>query len=288
MGSERRIMSQVEEQTPQEAEIQEPLTGETPEGEEAPTPAEEPESVIVTFGEEPAVKEEDRKDPKWLRELRKTHRETVKEKRKLEEKLREYEQAKTPEVTIGPKPTLEGCEWDPERYEEDLTRWYETKRKKDEAEAKAKAQEEEQTKAWQARVEDYGKAKTSLEVDDFEEAESEVFSTLSQVQQGILIQGCTNPAQMVYALGKSPAKAKELASITDPVKFAFAAAKLEAQIKMSKRNPIPPPEKVPQATGRNISGTVDSTLERLREEAARSGDYTKVTAYKRQIRDKQS
>jgi hypothetical protein len=288
MGSERRIMSQVEEQTPQEAEIQEPLTGETPEGGEAPAPTEEPESVIVTFGEDPAAHEEEHKAPEWVRELRKAHRETLKEKRKLEERLREYEQAKTPEVAVGPKPTLEGCEWDPERYEEDLTRWYETKRKKDEAEAKAKAQEEEQARAWQARVEDYGKAKTSLEVDDFEEAESEVFTTLSQVQQGILIQGCTNPAQMVYALGKSPAKAKELASITDPVKFAFAAAKLEAQIKMAKRTPIPPPEKVPQATGRNISGTVDSTLERLREEAARSGDYTKVTAYKRQIRDKQS
>jgi hypothetical protein len=35
-----------------------------------------------------------------------------------------------------------------------------------------------------------------------------------------------------------------------------------------------------------VSGSVDSTLERLREEAARTGDMSKVFKYKQQLRQK--
>ena len=80
---------------------------------------------------------------------------------------------------------------------------------------------------------------------------------------------------------KNPAKAKELSSITDPVKFAFAVAKLEAQLKVTPRKAPPPPERAVRGTA-PVSGTVDSTLERLREEAARTGDMSKVMAYRRQ------
>jgi hypothetical protein len=87
----------------------------------------------------------------------------------------------------------------------------------------------------------------------------------------------------VYALGKNPKKLKELASITDPVKFAFAIAKLETQLKVSNKKPAPPPEKVVGGTA-PIRGAVDSTLERLRADAERTGDYSKVFAYRKQKR----
>jgi hypothetical protein len=84
-------------------------------------------------------------------------------------------------------------------------------------------------------------------------------------------------------MGKSPAKAKELAAITDPVKFTFAIAKLEAQLKVTPRKAPPAPEKqIRSIGGVPMSGAVDSTLERLRDEAAKTGDMTKVIAYKRQ------
>ena len=94
-----------------------------------------------------------------------------------------------------------------------------------------------------------------------------------------MLQGADNPALVVYALGKNPKKAQELASIKDPVKFAFAVAKLEKDLKVTNRRAAPPPERVVSGTGR-VSGAVDSTLERLREEASKSGDMTKVLAYK--------
>jgi hypothetical protein len=48
---------------------------------------------------------------------------------------------------------------------------------------------------------------------------------------------------------------------------------------------IPPPERTVKGTGR-VSGSVDSTLDRLREEAARTGDLTKVMRYKAQLKKK--
>jgi hypothetical protein len=43
-------------------------------------------------------------------------------------------------------------------------------------------------------------------------------------------------------LGKHPEKLRQLASIADPIEFAFAAAKLEGQTKMERRKPATQPE----------------------------------------------
>ena len=70
------------------------------------------------------------------------------------------------------------------------------------------------------------------------------------------------------------------------MKFSFAVAKLETQLKVTNRKAPPPEKTVKTGTGR--ASAVDSTLERLREEAAKTGDMTKVIAYKRQQRAKAS
>ena len=99
----------------------------------------------------------------------------------------------------------------------------------------------------------------------------------------MILQGADNPALVVYALGKNTKRAKEIASIKDPVKFAFAVAKLETTLKVNSRKTPPPPEKTVSGSG-NSSGTVDSTLERLRGEASKSGDFSKVIAYKKSLK----
>ena len=102
----------------------------------------------------------------------------------------------------------------------------------------------------------------------------------------IVVQGAGNPALLIYAFGKNPKKEDELGSIKDPVKFAFAVAKLEKDLKVTQRKAAPPPEKVVQGNA-SVSGAVDSTLDRLRSEAEKSGDYTKVFKYKQQQKLKQ-
>ena len=133
-------------------------------------------------------------------------------------------------------------------------------------------------------MEGYTKARDTLKVRDFEDAEAVTGDALSNVQQGIIISGADNPALVVYALGKNPKRAKELAGITDPVQFAFAIAKLETQLKIQSKKTPPPPEKSVRGGSAPVSGAVDSTLERLRDEAARTGDMSKVIAYKRSKR----
>jgi hypothetical protein len=187
---------------------------------------------------------------------------------------------------VGPKPKLEDHDYDTDRYETALESWYAQKAAADKAEREAQKQAEEAQKAWQAKLDGYGKAKADLKVRDYDEAEHTVMETLNVTQQGVVLQGAENPALVVYALGKNPKKAKELAALTDPVKFAFAVAKLEAQLKVTPRTKAPAPERVLPAGTAPVSGGSDSTLERLREEAARTGDLTKVHAYKQQLKAK--
>lgn len=242
-------------------------------------PADEADdSVVVTIGEEsPPSEDEENRAPAWVRDLRKSNREKDRRIRELEGKLQTPAAAP---AAVGDKPTLESCDFDAETFEKALDAWHARKRDADaEAETKRKA-EESSRQQWQERLNTYGKAKAELKVRDFEDAEGVAQDALSVVQQGVILNGADSPALVVYALGKNPKKAKELAAIADPVKFAFAVAKLETQLKVTPRKSAPPPEKVVRSS---VPGSVASAanLEKLTEEARRTGDYSKVFAAKR-------
>lgn len=262
------------------------------EGETNAAPAEElteegddeVEEVVISIGEETPPQEEEARAPEWVRELRKANREKERKIRELEAKLN-ASATETKPVVLGAKPTLESCDYDSDEYEKKLADWYERKREADAAEAEAAAQRDAEAKAWQDKLDSYEKAKASLKVRDYEDAEAFALDTFNVTQQGIVIQGSDNPALIIYALGKNTKRAKELASITDPVKFAFAVAKLETQLKVSNRKAAASPERTIASGGTRLSGAVDSTLERLRAEAEKTGDYTKVLQYKRQKRN---
>jgi hypothetical protein len=251
---------------------------------EAEAAATEPEDVVVTIGDEPAPEPQDTTPaPEWVRELRRVNREREREIKELRDKLAAKEATPPPATDPGKKPTLEDHDYDTEAYEKELTAWYDRKRTADAEITRQLQAEQEQQKAWQAKLDGYGKAKAALRVPDYDDAEAVAQSTFSVPQQSIIVAGAENPALLIYAMGRNPAKAKELAAITDPVKFTFAIAKLEAQLKVTPRKAPPAPEKQIRSTGGvPVSGAVDSTLERLRDEAAKTGDMTKVIAYKRQ------
>ena len=240
------------------------------------------EEVVVSIGEEAPPPEEHTPAPEWVRELRKTNRELQRQNRELQSKL-QVQPTEIKPVVIGAKPKLEDHDYDADKYEEALTGWFERKRQADDVNAKQQAEVMNQQKAWQAKLDGYGKAKAELRVRDYEDAEAVAQEVFSITQQGVILQGAENPALVVYALGKNPKKAKELAEVSDPVKFAFAVAKLEKELKVTNRRAAPAPERIVSGTGRS-SGAVDSTLERLREEASRTGNMTKVIQYRAQKR----
>jgi desulfoferrodoxin (superoxide reductase-like protein) len=241
------------------------------------------DEVIVSIGEEAPPPEEQTHAPEWVRELRKTNRELQRQNRELQGKLQSTAQTETKPVVLGKKPSLEEHDYDADKFEAALADWFERKRQADEAAAKQEAEVMNQQKAWQAKLDGYGKAKAELRVKDFEDAEAVAQELFNITQQGVVLQGADNPALVIYALGKNPKKAKELSDIKDPVKFAFAVAKLEKELKVTNRRAAPPPERIVSGTGR-VSGAVDSTLERLRAEAEKTGNMTKVIQYKAQKR----
>jgi hypothetical protein len=240
--------------------------------------------VAVTIGGEapPPEDEEAERAPEWVRDLRKQYREEKRRNKELQEQL-----AKTTGAArvaeLGEKPTLEKADYDTERYEKELAAWYERKRKHDEVEAARQSEAQAADREWRQKLEGYQSAKATLKVRDYDEAEDVVQDAFSVTQKGMILQGAENPALLVYALGKNPKRAKELASIKDPVKFAFAVARLETQLKVTKRKASSKPDPKITGTGR-VSGAVDSTLERLRADAERTGDYSKVFQYKKQKR----
>lgn len=256
------------------------------EGESDPPPAEEdPGEVVVSIGEEapPPEDEEQAKAPEWVRELRKSQRELARENRELKAKLEGKAAEAEPAADLGKKPKLEDYDYDTEKFEQELAAWHDRKRAADDAAAAARAKENEAAAAWQATLDAYGRAKGELKIAGAEDAEAQAMEALSVTQQGLILQGAENSALVIVALGKNPTALKEIAAIKDPVKFAFAVAKLEAKLKVTPRKAAPPPETVPNGSAPK-SGSVDSNLERLRAEAAKTGDYTKVTQYKRSLR----
>jgi hypothetical protein len=240
------------------------------------------DDVIVSIGEEAPPQEEQTHAPAWVKELRKTSREKDKRIRELESRL-STTTTETKPVLLGAKPKLEDHDYDSEKYEDALSDWFDRKRNVDTQIEKSRSAEQAQQRAWQEKLDGYGKAKAELKVRDYEDAEAVAQELFNLTQQGIVLQGADNPALVIYALGKNPKKAAELAKLEDPVKFAFAVAKLEKELKVTNRKAAPAPERMITSTGRS-SGAVDSTLERLRAEAEKTGNMTKVVQYKAQKR----
>lgn len=257
--------------------------GETPEAAEDEDAIDD--EVEVSIGDKPVQAEEPKQAaPAWVRELRRRERDLQREVRELRAKAQAPQQGENQPPAAGAKPKLEDHDYDAERFETALSGWFDRKRQGDDHAAKQKQSEEVQKQAWQARLDAYGKAKASLRVRDYDDAEASVVEALNTTQQGIIVSGAENPALVTYAIGKDPGKLKELAAISDPVKFSFAIAKLETQLKVNPRKPSAAPESVIKSTTRLAGGGQDQTLERLRNEADKSGDFTRVIAYKAKLK----
>jgi hypothetical protein len=270
------LPTDVEPEAEQEAET---------EAQAEPEAEEEAEELIVTIGEEPPPQQEDEtRAPPWVREVRKTNRELAKENRALKQQLAQTQpREQTPQ--LGPKPTLESVDYDTAAFEKALDDWKERKAQHDRKQAEQQEALKQEQARWEAEITAFNEQKSALKVRDFEDAEGAVTELLNQTQLGIIIDGAQNKALVMYALGKNEAALKDLASITNPVKFAFAIAKLETQLKTQSRKPAASPEKTLKGSA---PVAANNTLDRLRAEAEKSGDFTKVLAYKKQLKAQRS
>jgi len=265
----------VENQT-NESEIENTNEVEAPETEDD---TQEPieEEVVVTIGEDsPPQKEE---TPPWVKDLRKQNRENAKRIRDLEKENKTLKGDNNKDTILRAKPNLEHHDFDQDSFNRDLDNWIDERDDFKKSKSKKEAQKLKEEQAWQDSLKSYEEKKKLLNVQNFDEAEEVVRDTLSETQQGILLDSAENPALVAYALGSNIEKIRELSSIKSPIKFAASIARLEKDLRVSNRKKAPAPEKIVKGGSPLQMG--DSILDKLRAESEKTGDYSKVIEYKK-------
>jgi len=206
----------------------------------------------------------------------------------LREKAKEVETLRKPApvpqpIEVGEKPTLAGCDYDEEAYEAQLDQWKSRKAQAEEQARTAEQAQKQAAEAWSAELQGHHEKKAALKFKDVQEAEEVALASLSQVQQAVIVKAASNSAMVVYALGKHPAKLAEISKITDPIKLAVAVSKLEGKLSVTKRGGPPEPERIARG-GAPVAQGKDKELERLEKEADRTGDRTKLIAYRQKLK----
>lgn len=272
----------------QEVESQEDPEETQDEANQSDDETSEDEEFVITVGdEEPEPSDDDdfsgKPAPTWVKDLRKKEREARKRIKELEAQVQQAKPTEKP-IEVGPKPKLSDFDYDEDQFESAVEQWHERKRQVEQQQAAKQAEEEKAKQAWQSKMQSYEERRQTVaaKVRDFEEVEEAAKDKLTATQQGILIHAAENPELILYHLGKNPKKAQELSEITDPIQFAFAAAKLDSQMKIQTRKPSTQPERKPSGSA-GLSGVVDQKLAQLEAKAAKTGDRTELIKYKKSL-----
>lgn len=245
-------------------------------GEEEPDEDEDEEIVTFEDGVSPAPGDAETGLVKHLRTQ-------LTEQRKELDRLRK-QAPPAPQVVVGEKPTLAGCDYDEEVYEEQLDQWKERRAQADAQVREAETSQNQQTEAWNSELKAHAEKRAALRFKDTQEAEDVALAALNDVQQAVIVKAAENSAMVIYALGKHPGKLAEISKITDPLKLAAAIARLEGKLTVTKRSGPPEPERIAQGSASVSGAKTDQTLERLERDAARTGDRTKVRQYRQQLK----
>lgn len=207
--------------------------------------------------------------PEWVKQVRKENRELKRQLKQRESQQHEQQQA------LREKPTLDAHEYDSDAYEQDYAAWLS---EKSQHEAKVQA-EQQKYKHYDERYKSSVDA-VRAKVADYDEIEQSIVDTVPPPRQALIKMLVDDPARMVVALGKSPAQLEKLAGLDD-IQFAKQIVLMEQQMssKSKSRNQNKPKPKTHELEG--AAGGVDTKLAKLEAEAAKTGDRSKVIAYKR-------
>ena len=212
--------------------------------------------------------------PEWVKKVREENRE-------LKRQLKQRESQQFEQQVLREKPTLDDHDYDSDAFEQDYAQWLTEKQQVD-AQVHAERQKYQQYhERYKADV-DAIKAKAP----DYDEVELSVVDVLSEQKQGLLQMLVDHPAKVVYALGKnSPAQLERLSKLDD-IQFAKQIVLMEMQMssKTKSRNQNKPKPKTHELEG--AAGGSDTRLAKLEAEADRTGDRSKVAAYKKQLKSK--
>lgn len=215
--------------------------------------------------------------PDWVKDTRKKYREAERENRRLKKQL-EQQTGQHEQQALREKPTLDAHDYEDDAYQADLEQWFVEKQQHD---AKVQAEQQKYQQYDERYVNDVNAMKAKAP--DYDEIEQSIVDTLPTSKQAMLKMLVDNPAKMVYALGKSPIKLQALSELDD-IQFAKQIVLMEQSMSTVKRNPNKPKPKSHSLEG--SAGGGDTKLAKLEADAERTGDRSKVVAYKQTLRKK--
>lgn len=251
--------------------------------------AEEPEIVIAIEGEEPEFDPHDVPDEELgeagkraLKAAREAAKEASAKARKAEARIAELEAASKPATPEIKRPTLEECGFNEDTFAAKMAEFVAADDKRKSEEKAEKDRQKAATEAYEAKRNQYFEDRAKVGVDD--EAEARVVSRLTPQQQAALMDASGDPAKVVAALSKTPKVLEELSGIKEIHKFTYRLAQIEGKITVSAKTP-PPPETRLKSGGAPHDAVSTTPLDKLRDKAEASGDYTAYLAEKRRRAD---
>lgn len=240
--------------------------------------------IEISFdGEEPIIAAAKPADNSLIRDFRKQRRADAAEIARLKAMVEVAPVAAS--VELGPVPTLESVDWDENALAAAIEARAERKHALERQQAVQQEAAAKQAAADAAEAAEYVKARSALGARDYDDAEASFVEAFpNPAFQRLVVRASDNPAAVIYALHRAPAKLAELAAITDAAKLAAAIGKMEARLKVVKKSAVQPERRVSGAAP--VSGTAkgnyEANLEKLRAKAEITGDLTPVLNYKRE------
>lgn len=222
---------------------------------------------------------EEDKDPALVKHLR----HTIKEKeRELKELRRQPSNPVVPQETIQPPrmPQMsdEDISWDEQVYQERVKAWGEENGKYQAQQSERQRHQQEAQQVYQQKVAGYQDRVKALKVPGYRHAEQAVLDDVPIPIQNAILLFAEKPEMVVLALGRNAELRKQMAEATDPVAIGRLIGSIESKARLMPK-PKNKAASVPEVRGSN--GAVMNNLEKLREKAEKSGDYTEYFAAKR-------
>lgn len=253
---------------------------------EQPELDEDDGEVVIGFADDGEEAESGEEAPSLVKKLRDQLRET---QRQLRQRSAAPVANDDPAPVIPPKKGLEEFDYDSEAFDAynekriaaaaDHAKW----------EARQESRKADLEKAEAAKRQRLEQQVQSLGVADYAARVETVRSVLSPAHLNAIAEAAKNAPQFLYSLSRSEDRLDQIAAMpletmADVLKFAAAVGSMERDVKVVKRKAPPPETQVRGATASISSMDSDKELARLEKEADRTGDRSKVIAYKRSMR----
>lgn len=237
------------------------------------------ELTIEIEGYDPEPAEETPLLKKLRNEIRERDREIAKYR------AAQVQTAPTP-IEVGEKPTLEGCEWDEDRFVSELEAWNSRKQQAEDQRREQERAAAVEAEKWNGHYQAYRQHAQALNAPDYDAVEKAVAEQLPMpIQNAIPLYFGDKGPQVVLALGRKPALLNEIVRMTDPVAQLLRLKEIAMGVKINMQRKPPAPERETIQTGTASTATTsDKELEKLEKQAERTGDRTALLNYKRQMK----